>query len=210
MKGTTKGGNRPQPEEGSYGARCIGIVDIGTQDIMYQGQAKSVRQVMLFFELIGTKAVFDQNKGEQPFVMHQKFTLSFNEKANLRKFLKSWRNKDMTEQEAEDPLFMKNLLGKPLYLSVSISEKDGKSYRNIGSIMKYPANMPKLAAPENETFYFDMDTEVPGNNPMEAFPKLYPWVQDMIVKSPEYHQLFGNVQGSPENGNLAGDIDADF
>lgn len=209
MKGNTHGGNRPQPEEGQYGARCIGIVDLGTQETTFKGQKKHVRQVMFFFELIGTEAIFDESKGPQPFVMNQKFTLSFADKANLRKFLKQWRNKDMTEEEANNPVFMKTLLGKPVYLSITITEKDGKSYRNISTVMKYPTNLPKLAQPVNELFYFDMDMDVPGNNPVVDFSKLYNWVQDVIKKSPEYAELNGVQGGGPVNGNLA-DQDADF
>ena len=45
------------------------------------------------------KAIFDEEKGLQPFVLSKGHTLSLYEKANLRHNLESWRGKQFTAEE---------------------------------------------------------------------------------------------------------------
>ncbi len=61
------------------------------------------------------------------------FTLSLNEKANLRKFLKSWLGRDLTQEELKNGFDVESMLHRPAFLVVVHEHKDGQTYSNIAS-----------------------------------------------------------------------------
>jgi len=63
-------------------------------------------------------------------VWSRNFTPSLNEKANLRKFLRGWFGRDLTEAELAD-FDTESLLGKAAQLVVVHEHRDGETYANI-------------------------------------------------------------------------------
>jgi hypothetical protein len=102
---------------GNYIARCYQMLEIGTVQEIIMGQPKTLKKVRIGWELPEETRTFSQDKGEQPFVISQEFTLSMNEKSNLRKVLASWRGKDFSDKEAE-AFDITKLLGVPCMLNV--------------------------------------------------------------------------------------------
>jgi len=84
-------GEYKQVAPGTYVARCISMIEIGTVREEFQGQIKSVQKVQIRWELPTELSIFDPEKGEQPFRVSKMYTLSMHEKSNLIKDLESWR-----------------------------------------------------------------------------------------------------------------------
>ena len=84
----------PTVSVGVHKARCVRVIDLGTQQNDYQGQISWKRQVMLIWEVPSET----DNKGE-PLTISKFYTLSLNEKANLANDLVSWRGRPFTETE---------------------------------------------------------------------------------------------------------------
>ena len=114
---SSKGSSTPREPiaAGAYAARCYSIIDLGTREETIQGNTKVLRKIRITFELPTERRVFNEEKGEQPCVISKEFSLTLNEKSNLRLFLRSWRGKDFTEEEAKD-FDVAKLIGAPCLL----------------------------------------------------------------------------------------------
>ena len=111
------GGNYAPLEAGTYPARCYSMVHIGTIQEEFQGEKKTMNKVRISWELPTELKEFKQGEGEKPYVLSKEFTLSLHEKSSLRAFLKSWRGKDFTEEEAKS-FDVTKLLGVTCMLSL--------------------------------------------------------------------------------------------
>ena len=82
------------------------------------------------------KVVFEVDRekedGSRYCVWSHNFTPSVNEKANFRKFLRSWFGRDLMESELGE-FDTETLLGKPAQLVVVHEHKDGEVYANIAA-----------------------------------------------------------------------------
>lgn len=146
LTATDKGGEYETTPEGTYVARCYKIIDLGTQISPTFGT--SSHQVMVSWEL------FDDEKKTvdgRPYQVSQFYTVSLNEKANLRKHLEAWRGKKFTPDEL-DGFDLNNVLGSYCMIQV-VHSQDGK-YANVNAIMSYKGEKP---APVNEDVIFDID-----------------------------------------------------
>lgn len=140
---TNKGVQRELIPAGNYIARCYQMIQIGTVEKMIMGSMKTLNEVRIGWELPTELKVFSPEKGEQPFIISKEFTLSMNEKSNLRKVLASWRGKDFTEEEAK-AFDITKLLGVPCMLNVihkPTKTDPSKIYEEIGSISPMPKGM---------------------------------------------------------------------
>lgn len=172
------GGNFASAPAGAHVARCYRIVDLGTQDKVWQGNVKKVQQVMISWELPDA-LIPDGKLAGQPFAVSERFTASLSEKSRLRAVLESWRGRKFTEEELNG-FDLQNILGKPCFINLVQAEKNGKTYSNIASIMPLPNGMqPKPQV--NPSLMFSL-----GNFDVEVFNKLSPKIQETIKQSPEY------------------------
>lgn len=178
----TEGESKPKqlPPAGTHVARCYSVVDLGTQTLEYMGSTKELRKVRVTWELPDELAVFDEEKGEQPFVLSREYTLSLYEKANLRHDLESWRGKQFTAQElAGFDIF--TLIGAPCLLSVIHKTSDkGKTFANVTTVSKLPKGMncPEAINPTVAYAITDFD-----GGAFNALPK---WLQDKCKESKEW------------------------
>src|SRR6516164_7064030 len=82
------------------------------------------------------KLVFEvdmaKEDGSRPCVWSHNFTPSLNEKANLRKFLRSWFGRDLMESEMAE-FDTETLIGKPAQLVVVHEHKEGQVFANIAA-----------------------------------------------------------------------------
>lgn len=213
MKTNTKGGGgtpRPIPPADTYLARNIMIADLGTQDKEFKGVPRKVREIWFCFELLGTKVVFNPEKGEQPFVVSNTYTNSLDEKANLKKMLEQWSGKNIEDLplDTEGNLDIINVFkGKGCMIVVrqDKGKKDpSKLYANISSISPPMKQLGAVPKSENPLVVFDMDDSATLAN----FEKLPFFVQDMIKKSPEYKEIVGDASSDFESAVV--DDDAPF
>lgn len=159
-----------QAPEGNHIARCYMVCDLGEHEQVFQGESKGFkRKVRLAFELCN-----ESMSDGRPFSVAKKYTLSLNEKANMRKDLEAWRGKAFTPQE-EQGFDVFNVLGAPCMVSVIHDHADnGNTYVKINSIAALPKGMN---APEtiNDLVAFSLDDFDQAQ--YDAFPD---WLKNQI------------------------------
>jgi hypothetical protein len=167
-----------QPPLGTHIARCIRIIDIGTQKGEYQGDQTFKRQLIVVWELPGELMTAGDFAGK-PFTVSKFYTASLHEKAGLRKDLAAWRTRDFTEEELKG-FETKALLGKPCMISLGLSEK-GKA--KVNAVMALPKGTA-VSAQVNPSLNFDLDdfNEATFNALSDGYNKL-------IMASPEFHKI---------------------
>jgi hypothetical protein len=184
------GGNYAPVEAGTYVARCVSMIHLGTLNEEFNGEKKELNKVRISWELPTEMKVFKEENGEQPNLVSKDFTLSMHEKASLRKFLQSWRGKAFTEAEAKS-FDITKLMGKPCMLSIihKQSKTSGKAYADISSVSVMVKGM---TCPEqiNETFEYSV-----LNHSEELFSQIPKFLQEKIITSKEYKAL--NVTSKP-------------
>lgn len=166
---------------GNYIARCYQMLQIGTVTEIINGETKQMNKVRIGWELPTETRVFNEDKGEQPFVISKEYTLSLSDKANLRKMLASWRGKDFTEDQAKS-FDITVLLGVPCMLNVihKLSKDGTKTYQEIGSVSPMPKGIecPKQV---NSNLLLEFD-----NFDYVIYDSLPDFIKDKIKGSKEF------------------------
>jgi hypothetical protein len=172
------GGDFEQAPIGTHIARCVKIIDIGTQKGEYQGKVNIRRQCIIGWELPNELMTEGEYAGK-PFVVSRFYTSSLGEKANLRKDLENWRGKAFTEQELLG-FEAKNILDKPCMLSIIHNDK-GKA--RVSGVMAVPRGtlVPNRV---NDLLYFSLD-----EFDQKIFDGLSDGYKKLIQVSPEYSGL---------------------
>jgi hypothetical protein len=166
---------------GTHVARCIRLIDIGTQHGEYQGKPSIKRQLIVMWEL--PNELMDDGK---PFIASRFYTASLGEKANLRKDLEAWRGKAFTEQERLG-FDMNKLLGQPCMLSIVDKPSGGTK---VGGVMALPKGT-QVPPHSNDMWAFDID-----DWNAERFAAMSDGVKRLIEASEEFKAM----QGVPESG----------
>lgn len=180
----TGGGDYTPVDAGTYPARCYSMIHIGTVKENILGTEKTLNKVRITWELPTETKVFKEENGEQPFVISKEFTLSMNEKANLRKFLEGWRGKGFTEKEAES-FDITKLLGKPCMLSIiHKTSKAGKTYAEISSVSTLPKG---LTCPDQVNETFELNYTDHWSN--LEYSKLPQFLKDKMAQSAEFKAM---------------------
>jgi len=182
INATNSGVTRELIPAGNYIARCYQMIEIGTVREFVMGKEMTLKKVRIGWELPTELKVFKEEKGEQPLVISKEYTLSMNEKANLRKDLKSWRGKDFTEDEAKS-FDITKLIGAVCMLNVIHKPKmsDPTSfYEQIAGITPLPKG---ITAPKqiNPTFVLSYDAFN-----QDKFDSLPDFLKTKIQSSSEY------------------------
>lgn len=188
------GGERTLAPVGNHIARCVQMIHIGTSEEEIMGKKKTLNKVRLTWELPDETHVFSEDKGEEPFVVSKEYTLSMNEKSNLRKDLESWRGKGFTDKQAAE-FDITVLIGIPCMLNViHKTSKSGNEYVNVSGVSPLPKRVecPEQITPSLE-FNFDE-----GFKHFETLPE---WIQDKIKVTDEYKaKTAGNeIEASPDD-----------
>ena len=182
------GGDFEQPPIGTHVARCVKLIDIGTQENTYEGKVTRKRQVIIGWELPNELMTEGEYAGK-PFAVSRFYTASLGEKANLRKDLANWRGRDFTKEELAG-FDIKNLLTKACLVSLTPNEK-GRA--RVTSVIALPKGMgcPTQA---NPTFYLSLE---PDEFDEKVFDSLSDRMKEMIRKSPEYAAIFDSSSKVP-------------
>lgn len=188
---------------GNHVARCIGLIDLGTQEETYQGKPKRQRKILIKWETPLETKVFKEENGEQPYIISKEYTMSLADKSNLKKDLESWRGRAFTEQELAG-FDLKNVLGVPCLVNVIHNDNGYAKITNVSPLPKGTTCPEAINVPFQ---YFSLD-----EFDKVAFDSLSEFWKKKIESSPEYKSL-----GSPERatsfddmGTPAGDDDIPF
>lgn len=163
----------------TYLGICYSIIDLWTHDENFQWTINSLRKIKITWELPKEKRVFKKDEEEKPMVLSKDYTLSFGEKANLKKMF------DSRGVKIEKNFEFSTLLGKPALLSVGLTEaKNGNQYNNINGVSDILEGM-KVPKQVNENVLFncyDFD--------MDEWNKVNEWTQKIIKKSDERSNIY--------------------
>ena len=172
---------------GTHLARLYRIIDLGTQMREYEGKVTMNRKGKFFFELHGEDAEGKPllTLDGKPLIQSTEYTISLNEKANLRRDLEAWRGKSFTEQELKG-FQLKTLLGHFCMVNISHRQKGDLTYADLKGISSVPAIYKKAGLPEgvNSTMLFDLNTFDAA-----MFESLSDNIKEVIKKSPEYRSI---------------------
>lgn len=200
MKWSDNSGNFTPAPAGTHVARCIKILDLGTQKEEWQGDASFKQKVLVAWEL-PTELIQDGEKAGQPFVVSKFYTQSLSEKANLRKDLETWRNRPFTATELEG-FDAKNILGKPCLLTIVHTDKGKVKVSAVTSVPKGMAVPPQV----NPSVYFSLE-----EFDEKVFATLSDKLKQMVMASPEYQQLVNPNTGPGQSSDWTpGDPPADL
>lgn len=155
--------------EGTHVAICYAVVDMGLQEVNWQGQSKMQHKVWIAWELCDEL----MNDG-RPFSVSNRYTLSLGDKAKLREHLNAWRGRSFTPDELQGfDLF--NVLGVPCMVTVTHSDGE-KKYANIQAVTSLPKgiNVPDRS---NDLIKFSLE-----EYDDISFEKLPDWLKEKINK----------------------------
>ncbi len=158
---------------------CYSVYDLGTQHNKVFD--KYSHQALIIWE-IPSERIEVQKDGKDvslPRVISRTYTLSFDDRANFKKDLTSWRGRPFTEEE-EQGFDISRLVGVNGMLNVIHTSKDGKTYANLSAILPLYKGISKLD-PENPTVVYSMEQ----GEPPEGTPK---WIVEKIHDSVEWKQ----------------------
>jgi hypothetical protein len=183
------GGDFQRPDPGTYLARCVRIIDLGTQSGEYQGKPTSKRQVVIGWEL-PTELIPTGEYAGQPFLVTKFYTASLNEKATLRHDLVNWRTRDFTEEEL-DGFDLANILGKPCLVTLSPTEKGSVKVTGVTA----PPRGTTVPAQVNPSVNFDLEDFDPN-----TYAHLSEWFQNTIAQSPEFEAATHGAPRATDEG----------
>jgi hypothetical protein len=198
------GGDFKPVPPGSYVARCISVIDLGTQVSIGKFGEKAAHKVRLSWEVFG-----DDDDGQpltindMPMTISKEYTVSLHEKAALRRDLAAWRGRDFTDEERRG-FDVDKLLGVYALINVTHdTSSNGKTYANVAGLAPVPKAMAAAKPPGvHPLTRFDLDAP-----DMEVFESLPEWLQKRIEAAPEWvHKPAG---AAPVSANGAADLDDD-
>ena len=115
----------PLPGPQTIGARCFGVVDLGVVDNTFNpAQPKRDRKVVIMWELPSLRAVFSEEKGEQPFMVMEELKLSGHADSNFAKLIANWRNKPLDANEQKN-FPIEKMINKVCLINIQVKIKSG-------------------------------------------------------------------------------------
>jgi hypothetical protein len=174
-KGSNGGDYMPTPT-GVQPALCVDVVDLGIQETPFKdektGRAKHAHKITVVWQLHPEDEdgnVILRTDGA-PFRVMKYYTLSLNERANLRADLESWRGKPFTIEELKDGFDVEKLIGVQCQLNLMDrpSKKDpARTFTEVTAVM--PKGRRDPAIEPDPDFVRQKDT--PGGKDMRSPPE---------------------------------------
>ena len=125
----------PAPS-GTHQAVCVDVVDLGFMESAFT-PGKRQHKISVVWQIA------ERMENGKPFLTQQRYTLSLDEKANLRRDLESWRGKPFTDAELGG-FDVESVIGANCLLSIVHVERKGNVYANVKSVMPLMKGMPKM------------------------------------------------------------------
>lgn len=188
MKLKTSQRERILAPEGVHNARCIRIIDLGTQETKWG----SKRKIQLALELVDESAVFNEDKGEENFVVYKQYSMSLAPKATLTKDIGTWLNKKFNKNDEFD---LESLLNAPCIVQIQHGEdEDGNVYNNVAAIMA-PKKGDKVSKAKNEIYSVFLSED---EFDQENFDLLPGFMKEKLSKTPEFEECGGSYEPDEE------------
>lgn len=165
---------------GTHLARCYQFIHLGHVPNTFPGATTpTVNKIRLTWEFPQEMHQFKEGQPEQPFSISQEYTLSMNEKANLRKIVESWFGIKLGDEEAAN-FDTELLVGKECLLTITHTQKGDKIYAGVQNVTSLPKGM-SCPDPINKTSILTWE----GMN-ADDFSKIPAFIQDKMKQATEY------------------------
>ncbi|KKN04969.1 hypothetical protein LCGC14_1092030 [marine sediment metagenome] len=175
---TVKAGSESNFEpvaEGTHIARCIGVIDLGTQP---GGKYPPAHKVMILYEV--PAETYENDDGETVCrTIGLEETSSISEKANLRKKLESWRGEAFSKEELEG-FDLDEVLNVPALITVIHKVSANKRRYGIIAGIILPPKGTDIPPRENELLNYDIGGEMPKGMPE--------WIANKINQAAELQE----------------------
>ncbi|MGF6901893.1 phage replication initiation protein, NGO0469 family [Paraburkholderia sp. GAS348] len=169
---------------GEHVARCVKLIDLGTQSGKFNGRITRARKLMVYWELLGAHRRADG----APFVASKIYTVSMHPKATLRQDVEWWNGAPLSSAEVAS--FNADwMLDRYCRVTVTHAEANGNVRAGIERLAPLPDDASKPDA-VNDIVTFSL-----ADPDLDVFETLSPGVQRMIEASPEW-QKFAAKGGS--------------
>jgi hypothetical protein len=200
---------KPVPA-GLHLARCYRIIDLGTQRSEFDGIVKMQKKIKIVWEVHGkdedgTPTVTEKN---EPMIVSKDYTFSWDDKANLKIDLQSWRGKPFTTEEQER-FVMKSILDK--WCMINIVHKNRKTgggvYANISTVLPVLPIYKEQGMPKGHNACGMFQISAPDMDMFESFGK---GIKAKIEQSPEWQSRNKTASSAPKGGSGFDDMDDDI
>lgn len=217
MVQATKSGNFkavPLPEAQTAVARCYSLIEIGTIPAFFNNKPQGLKKKLyVTWEFPNLKAVFNEEKGEEPFVIGMEMTSSTNDQSALYKLIGEWRNRLLTPEEQES-FDINIMVGKPAMISFVHNRKKNfinaqiTEITNENTAMKFNGIMQKpkeIVCPPMLNPQMIWDWAVDGNPfNAEKFMKIPRWLRDKMSLSEEFKQFGHDPEANQQTAGPTG------
>lgn len=175
-----------KPPAGSHIARCISIIDLGTQPHVnrHTGEKWAQRDVRIGFELPNElmSGTYKEELKGRPFGSSVTVKQSLHPSAKLTKLMEGWKGSKM-DDAAKQGFNPKTLLGKTCRLNLV----EAGDFVNIESISRLGKG-DVCPAQVNPSVFFSLDEQEFDPAVLEKLPEM---TRNKIKASPEYASLTG-------------------
>lgn len=184
-----------QVPEGTFIARCSGLIFLGTQETTFKGETKLKEQVVIQWELLDDDGKMKDGK---PFMISKTYTRTLHEQGSLYHDLNAWRGKRFTTDELES-FDLSNVMGAYANLQILHNENEstGKTYANVSALMPYKGSKPKAV---NTDVVFDIDEPT-----AETFNKLNDFLKRKVQAAPEFKMPTGGIEAEAKEATAKSD-----
>jgi hypothetical protein len=195
---------RVLPPAGNHIARCVQMIDLGTQEVNYPGsEPYETRKIYVAWELPLKKHEFKKENGPEPFFVGQEFTVSFGSKGKLRGFLEDWRGRQYTDKELKETgVDLSKLVNAPCRLNIihGLTQKGDPKYVIKGIS---PLGEDEECPPAHNVRVCLVLTKEEFN--LRDWNNTYKWHQETALKSPEGKRLecLGYMDGEARQEELS-------
>ncbi len=171
--------------EGTHVARCVQVIDLGTQYSKYYGKNK--HKIIIGWEIP------DIDKGEEGCqLVWCRYTLSLHRNAALRAHLESWRGRQFTAEELQG-FDLQRILDVPCLISIAHRVNGQDTYADVKAVMKLPKGSV-CGDRITEIVYFDVD-----NFDQDTFDTFSKNLKETIENSAERKAARGEYDTSDAN-----------
>ncbi len=184
MKAPYVKSNRPLCPKGTFMARVIRIVYIGTVKTTWKGEEKEIPKLWITWELPTEKAVFKEGEPEMPFIISQEFSHSMGKKSNLRPITENIIGTTLTDDEAYG-FDHDELLDKPCQITIVHEVKNENTYANVSAVSGL---LKGVTCPSRENELKVLSFDKWDEKYFEDLPK---FIKDKIMSSKEYKAMKG-------------------
>jgi len=200
LKSETKNKNFEPVPAGNHLAILTQIIDLGHQEVTWQGQTKLQPKIRLTWELPNETKTFEGV--EKPLVIGGQYTNSMGSLARLRPIIEGMLGVQLRDEEAAnfDMDSYKELLGKPCSLTVMHKiGADGKTYANVATVAPLMKGV-KVPKQFNENVIYEI-----GTSSDEVLQKLPEFIRKQIAKADENQSGLSDVNRDALERIMAGD-----